>query len=159
MPRTCVLNADHTATMAKAYLGELITALGPERLAEVYGHWIGQPAADRWEHWEAVASAPRFARLPLGWVVLVGGCFEIPDRGSAVWLPVRPAQSGARGRLEREPWHSLEDRGVGDERTPRRIAVAAIQRSALCSRWPSAWPAASQSTRSRAHTSTSSGPV
>jgi mRNA interferase MazF len=35
MPRACVLNADHTATLAKDYLGELITTLGPERLSDV----------------------------------------------------------------------------------------------------------------------------
>jgi mRNA interferase MazF len=35
MPRTCVLNADHTATVGKGCLGELITTLGPEKLAEV----------------------------------------------------------------------------------------------------------------------------
>ena len=35
MPRVCVLNADHTATLAKSYLGELITTLGPDRLSEV----------------------------------------------------------------------------------------------------------------------------
>ena len=35
MPRACVLNADHTATLAKSYLGEVIITLGPARLAEV----------------------------------------------------------------------------------------------------------------------------
>jgi mRNA interferase MazF len=35
MPRPCVLNAGHTATIAKGHLGELITTLGPERVAEV----------------------------------------------------------------------------------------------------------------------------
>lgn len=35
MPRACVLNADHTATIAKACLSALITTLGPDRLAEV----------------------------------------------------------------------------------------------------------------------------
>ncbi len=35
MPRACVLNADHTATLAKGYIGELITELGPDKLAEV----------------------------------------------------------------------------------------------------------------------------
>jgi mRNA interferase MazF len=35
MPRPCVLNADHTATIAKGHLGELITTLGPDRVAEV----------------------------------------------------------------------------------------------------------------------------
>ena len=32
MPRTCVLNADRTATIAKGYLGEVISTLGPEKL-------------------------------------------------------------------------------------------------------------------------------
>jgi mRNA-degrading endonuclease toxin of MazEF toxin-antitoxin module len=35
MPRACVLNADHTATIPKGLLGELITALDPARLTEV----------------------------------------------------------------------------------------------------------------------------
>lgn len=35
MPRRCVLNADHTATMAKVCLRELITTLGPEKLSDV----------------------------------------------------------------------------------------------------------------------------
>ena len=35
MPRACVLNADHTATLATGYIGELITELGPDKLAEV----------------------------------------------------------------------------------------------------------------------------
>jgi mRNA interferase MazF len=35
MPRACVLNADHTATIAKGCLGELITALDQARLTEV----------------------------------------------------------------------------------------------------------------------------
>ena len=35
MPRACVLNADHTATLGKGCLGELITTLSPGRLAEV----------------------------------------------------------------------------------------------------------------------------
>jgi len=35
MPRACVLNADHTATIAKEWLGDLITTLAPERLNEV----------------------------------------------------------------------------------------------------------------------------
>jgi len=35
MPRACVLNADHVASLAKGYVGDLITTLTPERLAEV----------------------------------------------------------------------------------------------------------------------------
>jgi mRNA-degrading endonuclease toxin of MazEF toxin-antitoxin module len=35
MPRACVLNADHVASLPKAYLGDLIATLGSERLAEV----------------------------------------------------------------------------------------------------------------------------
>lgn len=35
MPRSCVLNADHTATLAKSYLREPITTLGSDKLAEV----------------------------------------------------------------------------------------------------------------------------
>jgi mRNA interferase MazF len=35
MPRACVLNADHTATIAKGSLAELITSLDPSRLTEV----------------------------------------------------------------------------------------------------------------------------
>jgi len=35
MPRTCVLNADHVASLPKGYLGELITTLGAERLDQV----------------------------------------------------------------------------------------------------------------------------
>ncbi len=35
MPRACVLNADHVASLPKGYLGDLITTLSPERLAEV----------------------------------------------------------------------------------------------------------------------------
>jgi len=44
MPRACVLNADHVASLAKGYLGDLITTLTPERLAEVcraLGHATG----------------------------------------------------------------------------------------------------------------------
>lgn len=35
MPRDCVINADHTATIGKGHLGELITTLEPAKLAEV----------------------------------------------------------------------------------------------------------------------------
>jgi len=35
MPRSCVLNADHVASLPKAYLGDRITTLSSERLAEV----------------------------------------------------------------------------------------------------------------------------
>ena len=35
MPRTCVLNADHVASVPKTYLGDLITTLSSERLADV----------------------------------------------------------------------------------------------------------------------------
>jgi mRNA interferase MazF len=35
MPRFCVLNADHVASLPKGYLGDLITALNAEKLAEV----------------------------------------------------------------------------------------------------------------------------
>jgi mRNA interferase MazF len=35
MPRDCVLNADHTDTVAKAYLVERIVALAPEKIAAV----------------------------------------------------------------------------------------------------------------------------
>ncbi len=35
MPRPCVLNADNVASLPKAFLGELITTLSAERLAEV----------------------------------------------------------------------------------------------------------------------------
>jgi mRNA-degrading endonuclease toxin of MazEF toxin-antitoxin module len=35
MPRACVLNADHVASLPKGYLGDLIATLGSERLAEV----------------------------------------------------------------------------------------------------------------------------
>jgi mRNA-degrading endonuclease toxin of MazEF toxin-antitoxin module len=35
MPRVCVLNADHVASLPKAHLGDLITTLSSERLAEV----------------------------------------------------------------------------------------------------------------------------
>lgn len=35
MPRSCVLNADHTDTVAKGYLIERITALSPEKIAAV----------------------------------------------------------------------------------------------------------------------------
>jgi mRNA interferase MazF len=35
MPRDCVLNADNTATIAKVYLRETITVLGPDKLAAV----------------------------------------------------------------------------------------------------------------------------
>lgn len=35
MTRACVLDTDHTATIAKEHLHELITALSPERLSEV----------------------------------------------------------------------------------------------------------------------------
>ena len=34
MPRACVLNADHVATLPKGYLGDLITTLGADRVAE-----------------------------------------------------------------------------------------------------------------------------
>jgi mRNA interferase MazF len=35
MPRACVLNADHVASLPKGFLGDLIATLGSERLAEV----------------------------------------------------------------------------------------------------------------------------
>jgi mRNA-degrading endonuclease toxin of MazEF toxin-antitoxin module len=35
MPRACVLNADHVASLPKGYLGDRITSLSAERLAEV----------------------------------------------------------------------------------------------------------------------------
>jgi mRNA interferase MazF len=35
MPRACVLNADHVASLPKVYLGDLIATLSSERLAEV----------------------------------------------------------------------------------------------------------------------------
>ena len=35
MPRTCVLNADNVASLPKGYVGDLITTLSAERLAEV----------------------------------------------------------------------------------------------------------------------------
>ncbi len=35
MPRACALNADHTATIAKGYVGELITTLRSDRITEV----------------------------------------------------------------------------------------------------------------------------
>jgi mRNA interferase MazF len=35
MPRECVVNADHTATSPKEWLGDLITTLAPERLNDV----------------------------------------------------------------------------------------------------------------------------
>jgi len=35
MPRSCVLNADHTDTISKGCLGDLITTLLPGKLAEV----------------------------------------------------------------------------------------------------------------------------
>jgi mRNA interferase MazF len=35
MPRSCVLNADQVASLSKGYLGDLITALSAEKLAEV----------------------------------------------------------------------------------------------------------------------------
>lgn len=35
MPRDCVLNADHTDTVAKGYLVERITMLSPEKVAAV----------------------------------------------------------------------------------------------------------------------------
>ena len=35
MPRACVMNADHVASLPKGYLGDLITTLNAEKLAEV----------------------------------------------------------------------------------------------------------------------------
>ena len=35
MPRPCVLNADRVASLPRSYLGDLVTSLSPERLAEV----------------------------------------------------------------------------------------------------------------------------
>jgi mRNA-degrading endonuclease toxin of MazEF toxin-antitoxin module len=35
MPRECVLNADHTDTVAKGYLIDRITVLSPEKIAAV----------------------------------------------------------------------------------------------------------------------------
>jgi mRNA interferase MazF len=35
MPRACVLNADHVASLPKAYLGDLTATLNSDRLAEV----------------------------------------------------------------------------------------------------------------------------
>jgi hypothetical protein len=65
--------------------------------------------------------------------------------------PTRPCQrrgfaadsSTSPGTLRKMP--SLETSG-----TPRRIAVAATQRSALCSRWLRAWPIRSHWALSRA---------
>lgn len=37
MPRDCVLNADHTDTIAKGYLVERITKLSPEKITAVCG--------------------------------------------------------------------------------------------------------------------------
>jgi mRNA interferase MazF len=37
MPRPCVLNADHVASLPKGYLGDLVTTLTAERLVEVCG--------------------------------------------------------------------------------------------------------------------------
>jgi mRNA-degrading endonuclease toxin of MazEF toxin-antitoxin module len=37
MPRTGVLNADHVASLPKGYLGDLITSLNDEGLAEACG--------------------------------------------------------------------------------------------------------------------------
>jgi len=66
-----------------------------------------------------------------------------PSRPSASrWFGQAGADSSARSGTPRKILSS-ETSG-----TPRRMAVAAIQRSALCSRWASAWPAASQSARS-----------
>jgi mRNA-degrading endonuclease toxin of MazEF toxin-antitoxin module len=35
MSRSCVLNADHVASLPKGYLGDIVTTLSAERLAEV----------------------------------------------------------------------------------------------------------------------------
>jgi mRNA interferase MazF len=35
MPRACVLNADHTATIATSHVRELIITLGADKLTEV----------------------------------------------------------------------------------------------------------------------------
>lgn len=35
MPRACALNADHTDTISKGHLGELITTLSPVNMAEM----------------------------------------------------------------------------------------------------------------------------
>jgi mRNA-degrading endonuclease toxin of MazEF toxin-antitoxin module len=35
MPRACVLNADHVASLPKSYLGDLITKLSDKKLAEI----------------------------------------------------------------------------------------------------------------------------
>lgn len=35
MPRACVLNADHVASLSKGYLGDLITTLNAETLDQV----------------------------------------------------------------------------------------------------------------------------
>lgn len=37
MPRTCVLNADQTDTLARGFLIERITKLGPEKMHEICG--------------------------------------------------------------------------------------------------------------------------
>ena len=46
MPRACVLNADHVASLPKGYLGDLIATLDAERLARSAARWIAQPGAD-----------------------------------------------------------------------------------------------------------------
>jgi len=45
MPRDCVLNADHTDTVAKGYLVERITMLSPEKVAG--GHTAKTPGKTR----------------------------------------------------------------------------------------------------------------
>jgi hypothetical protein len=37
MPRVCLLNADHMASLPKGDLGDLVATLGSERLAEAAG--------------------------------------------------------------------------------------------------------------------------
>lgn len=46
MPRPCALNADHTATIAKGHLGELITRSTPSVLPRSAGYWTARRAAE-----------------------------------------------------------------------------------------------------------------
>jgi hypothetical protein len=63
-----------------------------------------------------------------------------PGYGGFAWVAVSSWSPGVAWKMP-----SLDTNG-----TPSRRAVAAIQRSASCSRWLRAWPMRSQSTRRRA---------
>jgi hypothetical protein len=58
MPRSCVLNADHTATLAKSYLANRSRRSVPTSSPRSVGDWPGQPGAEK-------SQIPRTTSRPL----------------------------------------------------------------------------------------------